>query len=327
MLLRPAKSNQPIAVIIIPLICFAIWFNPLIGVNINSHVDTSIMPFYAYLLKVFPPYTYISKLIGAILVVIIAFMISRLNTKFIIISERTYLPSIIYIFIVCGLIPNKELYSVLPAIIFFLIAFEKILDSFKFESLSYKIFDAALFLSIASLFYFNILFFIIFIWISIITLRPFHWREWVFILLGVFVPYFVLFSLYYLSNTSIEPILTAIKGNFIFETSFTINNAQYALVSILILLMLISSRFIMQVSSSKKILVRKSFNLFLWLFIITIAGYFAINSAGIEMVFIGAIPVSYLLSVFFITARQTRWMEILFDMFVISLIVTQVLKM
>ena len=327
MLLRHAKSNQPIAVVIIPLICFAIWFNPLIHrFTINSHVDTSIMPFYAFLLKTFPPYTFLSKLIGAILVVTIAFMISRLNTKFIIISERTYLPSFIYIFIVCGLVPYKELYPILPAIVIFLIAFERILDAFKHESLSYKIFDAALLLSIASLFYFNILFFIVFVWISIITLRPFHWREWVFILLGIFIPYFVLFSIYYLSNTSIVPILTAIRGNFIIETSYTIYKAQYAIVAMLILLILISSRYIIRIFSNKKILARKTFNLFFWLFVITIGAYFAINSSGIELVFIGAIPVSYLLAVFFTTARQTRWLEILFDLFVVSLIITQVLK-
>ena len=144
MLLKYAKSNQPLAVFLLPLLCLLLWFNPLLP-HADLALDTSgiPMPLYGLILQIAPVFSFSSRIISCVLVIIIAFMISRLNTKFIFIPERTYLPSFVYVFIVSAAVPFKEIYPILPAIIFFLLAFERILDSYKIESLSYYIFDAS----------------------------------------------------------------------------------------------------------------------------------------------------------------------------------------
>jgi hypothetical protein len=325
--LRPAKSNQPIAVFFLPLLCLLIWLNPVLPHGeFSFDTATVVMPLYSFILKFAPVFSLSSQIFSCVLVVIIAFMISRLNTKFIFISERTYLPSLLYIVIVGSLVPFKEIYPILPAVVFFLIAFERLLDSYKVESLSYNIFDASFFIGIASLFYFTSIFFILFIWIAMSILRPFHLREWVFSFMGLAVPYILLFSTYYLFDYNQTEIITAIKSYFTTDIPVIVGKSHYIFAGYLGLLILIGSQHIMRVHSAKKILARKSYNLFFYLFILSIAIFVFLKSATIDMVFIGAVPVSIMLAQYFISVRPSRLVESIFDILIVLFLVTQLLR-
>ena len=327
MFLKHAKSNQPIAVFFLPLLCLLLWFNPILP-HADLALDTSgiPMPLYRLILQIAPVFSFASRIISCILVITIAFMISRLNTKFIFIPERTYLPSFLYVFIICAAVPFKEIYPILPAIIFFLLALERILDSFKIESLSYSIFDASLLLGIASLFYFNIILYLLFIWISISAIRPFHWREWVFSVLGVSIPYLLLFSVYYLFDFPFNTIYASVKGSFATEMPLFLNKSHYIFIGFVALIVLIASPHILRVLSAKKILARKSYNLFLVLFLFTLSLFFLVKSASIDLVFMAAIPVSIMLAQYFISVRKSRWIETIFDLLIVLLLITQILK-
>jgi hypothetical protein len=325
--LKHAKSNQPLAVFFLPLACLLIWFNPILP-HADLAVDTSLgaMPLYYYIIQIAPVFSDTSRILSCVLVVIIAFMISRLNTKFIFISERTYLPSILYLIIVCAAVPFKEIYPILPALILFLFAFERLLDSYKIESLSYKVFDASFLLGIASLFYFNIIFYLVFIWITISIIRPFHWREWFFSILGLAIPYLILFSTYYLFDISYTPIFESIKSCFKFQLPIFLNKSHYLFLGYISIVILIASQYVSRILSAKKILARKSFNLFLVLFLITLILFIFIKSASIDLVFIAAIPVSIMLAQYFISVRPSRWVETIFDLLIVLLLITQTLK-
>ena len=325
MLLKFAKSNQPVIVILIPLIGLIIWYNPLsLSQNIQSTSQTA-MPLYSLLHSILQPHIFVSKLVGLVLFLSISFYLNHLNTKYIFIAERTYLPSIIYITIVCIHINFKNLYPAIPATLFLLISIDRLFDSYKEEKLTYNVFDSGMLIGIASLFYFNMIFFIVFFWAALIIVRQFYWREWIYILMGISIPYLLLFSFYYMTNRSFEDIFQAINDNFLVHHKVLLNKIQYIAGGYILLLLLLASQYIIRIFPSKKILARKSFNLFLVAFLVSMAIYLFIPSASNEMIFITTIPVSFLISQYFIRPRKLRWLEIIFDLLIIVLILSQVI--
>jgi hypothetical protein len=95
----------------------------------------------------------------------------------------------------------------------------------------------------------------------------------------------------------------------------------------LAILILIAGQYIFKIMPSKKILPRKSYNLFLIEFFIVILIYFSIPSATSELVYIIALPVSMLLSHMFVTARKTKMLEIIFDLLIAFILVLQLFKL
>jgi hypothetical protein len=284
------------------------------------------MPLNEVIQNLISPFSVASRIAGFILLLAIAFILNHQNTKYIFIPERSYMPAIIYLVIVCGLVSYRGYHPALPATIFLLLAFERMLDSYKNENLSYNPFDAGFLLGLGSLFYFNIIFFIVFLWAALAILRPFYWREWLYTLLGAAIPYFVLFSIYYLANLKTETIIIAIKSNFNFHATLDLNKSQLVFMGFLAILILLASQYILKIMPNKKILPRKSYNLFLIEFFIIILIFFCIPSATSELVYIIAVPVSMLISHFFVTARKTRLLEIVFDLLVVFLLVLQLFR-
>jgi hypothetical protein len=324
--LKFSKSNQPGAVIVITLLSIIFWFNPFIKDISTQGSEVASMPLFLILEYLLPHHPLVLKIMGFIIFLSIAFLINRLNTKFIFIPERTYLPAIIYIIIICGLITKKELHPILPATILLLLAIERLLDSYKTESLSYNTFDAGLLLGIASLFYFPVSFYMIFIWSALLILRQFYWREWLYTLIGYFLSYAVLFGIYYFIGRDHGEVFRAVKTTFTYHPCPYLTKVQWAMGGYLVLLILIASRYMIKISPGKKILPRKAYNLFLIIFLLSIAAFVFIPSVSIEILIIATVSVSLLISHVFITAMKSRWLVILFDLFILSLFAALYLK-
>ncbi len=283
------------------------------------------MPLQGIVRQYIAEYSLFSKILGLAILLLISFYINRLNTKYILIPDRTYLPATFYLLICCGLLSHKDLTATLIGMLFFLFSLDRMLDSYKNESLSYNSFDASLLIGIASLFYFNFIFFIIFIWFALSILRSFKWREWLYTIIGLSIPYFILLSIYYLLNIDSKFLFITIKENFVIQFPLIFNKVQYIFGSLTILILIISAFYTLTRLGSMKILARRTFNLFAILILICIAIFFIIKSTSVDIIFITAFPISMLFSNYFLSARRGRWLEILFDIFIVSFLLTQFL--
>ncbi len=292
----------------------------------STEVAITAMPLYNFFQNLTISYPFISKITGLLILLAVSIFLNHLNTKYILIPGRTYLPSIIYIVIVCGILKYKCLYPALPATFFLLLALERLFDLYKIEKLSYNSFDAGLLISLASLFYFNIIFFIVFIWIVLALIHQTYWREWLYVIIGASVPYIFLFSIYYLSNHDPHLIYKAIRENFSFHNKITLSKLQYITIGYISILIILASAHLIRVYPSTKIFPRKLFNLFLIAFLISVAIFFSVPSASFEMIFIGAVPLSFLVSHYFLTTRKTKLIEFIFDLFIIIFVISQIFK-
>jgi hypothetical protein len=147
-----------------------------------------------------------------------------------------------------------------------------------------------------------------FIWVGLAVLKPFNWREWVFTFTGFLVPIFFTFSFYYLLYN--DPLRLYHDYKAAFSIGFYFSNYHVSTIiflGTLVLLILIASQFMLRTFQSMKILPRKAFTIIFWLFVNTLAVYILIRQASVEMIFLAAIPVSYLLTNYFTFMKARLW--------------------
>ncbi|MFW5823018.1 MAG: DUF6427 family protein, partial [Tangfeifania sp.] len=88
---------------------------------------------------------------------------------------------------------------------------------------------------------------------------------------------------------------------------------------------LLGSIKIIQQYDSKKVSTRKFFTVFFLLFITSLAGFTFVPATSQEMLVITAIPVTFLVSNFFVFLKSRFWGELLFSLLLIIVITLQVL--
>ncbi|MFW5887067.1 MAG: hypothetical protein ACOCUL_04850 [Bacteroidota bacterium] len=308
MILRLFRLYQPFTVFLILLMAAALWMYSFLHTNtILVQLPDSLMPLYKWVNSLVGENKFLNTFLAFTLLTIEALLLSRLNKKFIFINARTYLPSIIFVLISFGFLPLHALHPVHFGILFLLLSINSLLKTYRREQLTYGIFEAAFALSIGSFFYGKLLFFIVFIWIGIIILRPLYWREWFYSIIGIVLPYLFLFTYYYVFQDEPGKLINILTENlFGPRISYTFQLHELIFLAYLLLLIIVSSLFMLQVFRIKKIHSRKFFSLFFWLFLCAVAIYYIIPSTSFYIYFIAAVPVSILLGHYFAITKQKK---------------------
>ncbi len=299
------------------LIGISLWIKSFLHPHpMSFFYDSHPMPLYALTLSL------VSKgkasiLLALALLIITGFMLIRLNTRFIFIQDRTHLPLFFYLCITGGMVFLHQLNPVVPASIFILLALERMLASYRIDRLSMNPFEASFLLGIASLFYAPAGLFLVLLWFAQALLRPSYWKEWLYTILGFALPYIFLYGYYYLSgrdfHVQTRELLTFLEQN---PHTPALSVTYRIYIGYILLMVLISSIFMLRVFQAKKILARRTFNLLFWWFILSIAIYFLVPSASYEMIIIAVIPVSFILAHYFNYTKIRPWIaEFMFVVF------------
>ena len=315
MLLRLFRSNRPLVILILPLFIITIW---LPGLQEQQALIYPVGQHPGLFYKIFLGFTaknvMLSKIIAFLLFFIISIMIVRLNTRYFFIPSRTQLPAVIYIFIVSSVVVLQRFSPVILSSLILVMAINRVFASYKYEGVAYHFFDAALLISLSSLIYINSLFFISFVWLGLILLRTFNWREWIFTIIGLALPYLFLSVYFYGTDRSINELLFYAIGNN-FEAGIPLADKMagiYIIAIVLSVFIIISSLFMMHKFDTKKIHARKYFLFFFWMFIILTLLFISLPSYGAEYILFAAIPLTYLLSHYFIFTKINWVNRILF---------------
>lgn len=261
----------------------------------------------------------ISGLLGLSLVVLNANLLIQLNSLHAFIPVRTQLPAFFYAVLTLGFTQMHYLSAELLASAILVFVFFRIFNTYKSESTSINFLDAGLLVSVASLIYFPAIFFLLFLFCSLIILRPFHWREWVFVFVGLLLPYFFLFSIYYLAGWSPANYLAGLS--MIMERNpqhFKLSQISHLVYTLLILIL--GSGYMMVSIDNMKIHARKFFLVLLSFFGVSVIAYLAIPSAGIGIAYAASIPAAYLFTHYFSKCRRNWLNELLFLLFLLMLI-------
>lgn len=326
MLLRFFRSTGAFIIFAIPFFGLLLWLKSIIKApDVVFLFDNHPMPLYKFITDIIPYTSFYGTLLTLIMVIIQGFLLVRLNTRFIFINNRSYLPALFFVFISASIPDLQRLNPVIFSGFFLLLALEKIFESYKAEKIAYEYFLAAFFISIGTLIYPFLLFFLITLWIGLSIFRQFNWREWIFTFLGFLVPQFFVFSFYYLMHNDPGRLFSDYKS--IFIASYKFPEYNYPIVAFVIfmaILTLIASQFMLRSFQSKKILPRNGFMVFLWLFINCIMVFIVIRQASVELIFIAAIPLSYLIANYFALMKSVFWGNVLLLVMIILLVWIQI---
>jgi hypothetical protein len=328
MILRFFKGTGPgvISLIIVTLIAFWVsaFLNPQIPPVFNYEAIP--MPLYGFLKQI----TGNNHLVGVIfsfsMVSLMAFLLVNFNTTVFFINERTFFPALVYI-LFSGLFPQYQLLNpVLPASVFLLLAIRRIMDGYLKPGTAYSFFDAGILISTGSLFYANLIWFGLLVIIGIAMLRTGNLMEIAISILGLLTPYLLAFGLYYVIGKDLAALLSLI-GNNLLDKSAGYRFSKLTIVALIFsgIFILVSIAFLFMLMNTKKIKSRKTFSLFIWVFLISIGIYIVLPSVSVEIVWLISIPVSYFLAHYFVFVKKRFVPEIFFAVMLVIILLIQIL--
>ncbi|MCF8370977.1 MAG: DUF6427 family protein [Bacteroidales bacterium] len=321
MLLNYIRSNRASYIVLLPIIGIGLWLQTFISGEITWQVfDKNPMPLYYLIHLLLNDYPFFYNLPAIALVFVMAFLILRINEKYMIIETRSYLVAFFLIVLQSALLPMNRLHPGLIAAVFLLFALDKLFDTYKEDSRFTNFFDAGLLISISSLFYFNSIYLIVAIWLGMVLLGNFSFRNWLLTILGILLPYFLCLSYFYVGN-NLMWFLDTIESNFFLKNHGTgLNIADYVFFLFLLLMIILASFKVAGELQTSKISTRKYMRVLLVVFATILVLYFFISSASIEMLPVFAIPLSFLLSYYFIAIRSHWLGNILIVVFIILIL-------
>ncbi len=325
MILRILKTNQAYHFILIPLMIAGLWF--------RSYIHPDFFPFFEgennmFLYKLvhqwFAQSALVSNLLSMVFVIILSFLILKLNTNYAFIRVRTFLPSNIFILILGGLLTLHTLHPVYFALLFLLLCVDRIFRSYEMEKFHASAFEAGFFIGIGSLFYLPLIFFFPIIWIGFLLInKRLQWRNFVLPALGLFVPWLFTWSYYFLADqipVFIDTIVVNLDTNNHF---FSGNRPLQIYLAYLTVISVVGSLFLLNQYDEKKISTRKNFQIFFLIFLIAFVLLLVVPAVSQEMVIIMALPLTCLISNYLIFMKRKAWGNLIIYLFIALIIYMQ----
>jgi hypothetical protein len=314
MLRKKFRETGPDVIILIGITLLLTWTGAFLHPHLPADLgfDIKPMPLFGLLLSVTSFSPLFSVIVACLLVLIIALLLVNFNTSAFFISERNFLPALIYILLSCYFPKYQILNPVLPAAIFLILAIRKVIESYKVQGTAFSLFDAGMLISIGSLFYASLIWFGLLLIIGIAILRTGSIKEIIISFLGLAAPVFIIYGFFYVTGKDMDSMLSAVSYNlFTKDGNFIIPVLTLIVLIISGVIILISVAQLLSAINSKKIKSRKTFILLLWTFFIIAGVYLLFDPVSAEILWLAVIPSSYFLSHFFVFSRKRLLPEIM----------------
>jgi len=321
------EQNVPtIFAIIITAVLF--WAVPLTNYQSQSQIDYQglEMPFYSLLVSIIGGSGFACVFFSFFLTGVISVLLVVFNTKVFFLRERTFLPSVIFMMLSALVFDNQQLNPALPASLFLLLATIRVVESYRKNGLASNYFDAGLMIAAGTLFYQGLIWFSIIPFIGIVLLRTTNIREILFIFSGLITPFILVGGAYYIAGYDLL-FFAEIAENIFSNVAESYKPAWFELaaISFTSFITLMSCIFLFTLMDGKKIKSRKTFYILLWILTISVAAFLIIPSVSVEMLWIAAIPVSYLLTHFLMFARSRLIRNIVFTGLFVLIVIKQIM--
>lgn len=238
-----------------------------------------------------------------------------------IVERGNYIGAYIFILLSCMFRNFLFLSPALIANIFLLIEIDLLFSIYKKEKVSSQIFDLGFVISISSLFYFPSLSFLLFLFFGVLILRPFKFGEWLVIIIGAIVPYF-LSAVYFFWFDRLPEFFNNITFRKVMNEEFGfITNVQIILISSLVFIALIWSLLKIQQNYFKALVqIRNYFAVLLLFSLLGFTSVFLQSNIRVENFIWLVIPVATALS-YSLPMIKKWWMAEIFHLILFLLII------
>lgn len=202
MIVAPLKSNVQLSIIILILFCFGAWATTFaFENNVSSTIDYKEHILYFYFFD--NHFSYFFYQIAAFLTILLgAFFVNFLAIEQEITSKTNYLPAFLYVLFAFAASSYGKVEPILIANLFVLPSLYFLINSYRQDYALAEFFKSGLFLGLASFFCIHYIVIFPIGFIALIILRPFNWREWAVLLIGLLTPLYFYISICYLTSSS-----------------------------------------------------------------------------------------------------------------------------
>ncbi len=311
MLLKIFKTNPFLLLIFSLLFSIVLWVTTALkpAIAAQSYTDITLLaPFFDKIRN----YPLLKALAGFAILLIESAIWNRIVNKHSLLKQSTYFP---FFFLVVLLSCAASLISFYPALVaslFLVLAINELISSYLKEKALPEVFNSGLFVAIATLFYIPSMVFLILLWVGLFTIRTINIREWICTFLGFLVPFIFTFT-YNLVFFPHYPWYHKITSEFVYHSVlFSFSWEQLTLMVIICSIALGSLWFYMNRITENVIKTQKFWTLVLW-FIFIAAGSVLICPVKDARAFsLLAIPVSFVMSAYFLKTKAKNISELLF---------------
>ena len=313
MVISPIRQHSPISLVIIPLMAIVLWIPAFIHPLVPAgQVE---MPLYSFADAFFRSAPYAALSIGLLLLITEAFLLNFILHQHQIIVKKNWLPALlVVVFGSCspGLLwPHAEQF----AGILLLIVVHVLLGTYRQDKSFGPVFNSGLLIGLAAQFYLPSLVFFLFGLIAIIILRPFIWREWVMLILGILIP-FIYGGVYYYWNDTYSEITQRVIFDPIVNRNFflKLDTADYFLSAMTVLVLLVSAGRLMAGSLTSTLKTKKGISVFLWFTFFALIAVLPAQNFEVSTFRFVIYPFAFFASNYFLNARRVWIAEVIFTL-------------
>jgi hypothetical protein len=211
MIVGPLKSNVQAAIIILLLLCIGAW----LGTFSYIHISTEQINYKEHILYSFFFAAGFSFIVNQIITLIVV-LLGALFVNFLVIeqeitSKTNYLPAFFYILFSFSATTKSAVEPILVANLFVIPALYFLINSYRKDYALMDVFKSGIFMGLASFFCIHYISAFPLMFIALFILRPFNWREWSIMFIGLVTPLYIYVSICYLTTNDAFVVFEMIK--------------------------------------------------------------------------------------------------------------------
>ncbi len=316
MLLKFYRTNQPLILVLLPLIIVVLWFPGFTG-DEGVYVKNS-TPLFRY---IEPQNELLNRLAGMLFVLAGGLILNRTINRNEFFKKNTFLPSFFYVVLMSLYSDTTMLHPIAVSNLFIIMAFQRLANIHSQVSCKSEMFDAGFYITIASMFYLPSILYFPMIWMVWFVFRPFQVKEFLLPLLAVLVV-----AIYYLSSFLFFETMEAYDWGNLFNSSMYITVSNKKISTLLLVFVSLLSLFgaveIVRKQFSNTMRFKKlTTSLFIFAVISFVLSAFLYLKTASSEVFLLMSPVySVVLTYFFMYLKKEKLGEFLFFLIVMGVL-------
>jgi hypothetical protein len=329
MLIRIFKQNSPLTPILLFGFGLLLWADGFIFYNKVSPVVDDPAPLFGLFASLLEGLPLLSMVVAFALLLLQVFIVNYMVHANNLLSRPSWLPGFIYLVLMSSDPHMISFHPLLLANLFLLIALARALVAYSEGDVMLEVFNVGFLIAIAGLFYYPALLF--FLWLILVLGIFFllHPRGLVAAIMGFLTPFFFLYTWFFLSDqlgVRLEQMQTQYDPLLILEQPFSLFST-IMIIFLALLSFLAFMKLTMVYITDKPVRIRKRFRVLIFFFvfslvsILVVTDYFDVHHA------LMMIPLSVVLSVFFIEMKRKWLAEVVFYLFLALVIAGKVIEL
>ena len=236
-------------------------------------------------------------------------------------KTRTLLPLFFILTLSTPLLGFFEINNLTLTFPFLLVALHLIFKTYRNNKVDFTFFSVGLWLGLASLVCLKISIFLPVVWIAMVAIRPFYFREWFASLSGFLTPWFFIYGIHFLLYDEFYSLNSHIVQDFLVTFNPVVpGNLQWVFLIYLGILFLFSLSFLFYSLPGLKIKSRKFYGMLFWNIMAVLALGIFFPTMWFSFLSLLLLFLVLIFSFYFQSDKKSLVRRILFDLYLAALL-------